>query len=197
MPDYSSFGKIFKATDAPSTGGALPPIPEKPPEPVKPQASWLPQYDERVPERTMFHGSNSESISGSFEPGKRDSGWFGQGMYATMYPDYAARWGETVHAAPVPDIKYANVWTDSQYKDMSFDEAAKRAHESAGGHEGWINNERAYSKAFRDALMSEGVQGVRVGIGGRPDAEIVIFDPDTAGVQMTPFASRLLGHSKK
>mgnify|MGYP000393775672 CR=1 FL=1 len=65
MPDYTAFSKVFNAMQggAKTSGGSLPPIPSPPPEVPKPQASWLPQYDERVPEKMMFHGSNSDSNS--------------------------------------------------------------------------------------------------------------------------------------
>lgn len=159
---------------------------------VKPKSLWLPEYDQSSSGRTMYHGSDSDAISGPFVAGKRDSGWFGEGMYGSMYPEYASRWGKNVFSAPVPDVPLAEIWTDEGYRKMFFDDAAQRAHDAAGGHEGWVGDERAYSKAFRDALLSDGVQGVRVGIGGHPDAEIVLFDPDAAGVTLTPFSSRVL-----
>jgi hypothetical protein len=139
----------------------------------------------------MIHGSDSDEISGPFVAGKRDSGWFGPGMYATMYPEYASRWGKNLYSAPIPNIRWAEMWTDADYRNMSFDPAAKRADEAAGGSEAFVRDEKAYSKQFRDALMSQGFGGIRVGIGGHPDAEIVVFDPDAAGVTLKPFASRV------
>lgn len=162
-----------------------------------PKPLWLPAYDKRVPGNLMFHGSNNSSISGPFTPGLRDSGWFGRGMYTTMYPEYAARWGSHLHAAPLPDVPFANVWTDSAYKQMHFDAPSDKAHKAAGGHEAWFDNEDAYSRAFRDSLLHDGIGGVRVGIGDHPDAEIVIFDPDAAGVKLSPFASRFPGSGAK
>ena len=156
-----------------------------------PKSLWLPSYDRRVPEGLMFHGSDSAEISGPFVPGRRDSGWFGRGMYATKYPEYASRWGSNVYASPVPDVPFAHIWTDDGYRQMHYDKAAKRADARAGGSDAFADDERAYSQAFRDALMADGYGGVRVGIGGHPDAEIVIFDPDKAGVVLSPFASRM------
>ena len=152
---------------------------------AKPKSLWLKQYDGNPDPRMMFHGSNSPSIEGQFVPGKRDSGWFGSGMYTTMYPEYASRWGQNLYAAPLPDARFAEAWTD--YRNTYFDEAARRADKSAGGTPAWLDNQRDYSQAFRDALLSDGYQGMRVGIGEHPDAEIVIFDPESLGVRLSPY----------
>lgn len=154
-------------------------------------SQFLPSYDKRLPEPLFLHGSTSREIEGRFEPGRRDHGWFGRGMYGTAYPEYAARWGENIHAAPIPDIRWAELWTD--YRDSAYDPLTKHAHEMAGGNERLVSDERGYSDAFRSALMDKGVQGVRVHLGNHPDAELVVFDPEDAGVRLRPFASRRPG----
>lgn len=158
-----------------------------------PQAGsvWLPgrAYDARMPERLFLHGSDSDAIQGPFVPGRRDFGWFGRGMYGTAYPSYASRWGKNLYASPMPDIRWAELWTD--YHNSAYDPMTKRAHDLAGGDERWIRDERGYAQAFRDALMDKGVQGVRVHLGDHPDAELVVFDPDESGVRLAPFGSRL------
>jgi hypothetical protein len=155
-----------------------------------PQAGsvWLPTYDKRMPERMFLHGSDSAAIEGPFVPGRRDSGWFGRGMYGTVYPSYASRWGKNLYASPMPDIKWAELWTD--YHNAAYDPLTKHAHDVAGGDARWNRDERGYSQAFRDALMDKGVQGVRVHLGDHPDAELVVFDPEESGIRLSPFASR-------
>lgn len=104
MPDYSSFGKIFKATDAPSTGGALPPIPDKPK-----IAGYLPApktaVDEPIDAEFMPHGDDgiidaefTVIPANAYQP-SGDGVIVGGGLWKPEFDSYTDSAMDTLHTA--------------------------------------------------------------------------------------------------
>ncbi len=125
----------------------------------------------------LFHGSNSEQISGPLRTNERDSGWFGSGFYLTAYPEYAKRWGNNVYKMIIPHGNFAHVVVEGNYKKINYIGDTNKANELAGGTEGWIENEHVWSQKFTSALKSMGYDGIRVEMNGNPDVEVLVFNP--------------------
>ncbi len=142
----------------------------------------------------LYHGSKSPKIVGQLICNDRDSGWFGSGFYLTAYPDYAKRWGQYVHEMLVPTGKYAEVQSTQDYNKISYLGDAEAANQIAGGTEGWIANEHAWSQAFTGYLKKMGYLGVRVHLGEYQDAEVLVFDP--SHIQVIPNASNTQNQAK-
>jgi hypothetical protein len=141
--------------------------------------NWLlkQQFLEFADPSILYHGSDSEKIVGGLYANERDSGWFGSGFYLTAYPDYAQRWGKYIHKMIPPVGKYAEVNATNGYKNIEYVGDAKKANEMAGGTVKWIENEHLWSKMFQSSLKDMGYIGVRVGIDGWKDVEVLVFEP--------------------
>ena len=141
--------------------------------------------DEAVGGNFLYHGSESANISGPLRTSERDSGWFGSGFYLTAYPEYTKRWGQFVYRTPWPKGDFAMVTVIGNYAEIIFDKNGQLANDYAGGLDGWIRDEDAWSAKFKEFLVKNRFVGVRVAFDNKPDVEVVIFDPNTAGVKLT------------
>lgn len=128
----------------------------------------------------LYHGSNSDKMTGGLRIGQRDSGWYGKGFYLTAYPEFAKRWGKYIHRMSVPQGKYAEILIQGNKTTYLGD--AEKANQEAGGTEAWIDNEDAWSTAFTNSLRKMGYDGVRVHEGEYKDVEVVVFNPATIAV---------------
>lgn len=127
----------------------------------------------------LYHGSSSSKLVGKLRVGKRDSGWFGSGFYLTQYPDYAKRWGDNIHTIEVPDsLKLAKVNAPDGYSKLEFLGDSEIANKRAGGINGWISDEDAWSKSFTAELKRMGYDGVTLTLDSYEHAEVVIFEPE-------------------
>jgi len=128
-----------------------------------------------------FHGSSS-ALVGAIRINERDSGWFGNGFYATAFEEYALRWGKVLNTVELPEGNYAEVLVEGNYKKVVWQGLAATADQKAGGSIGWVENEFLYSQNLTKELIALGFIGVKVHFGEIKDVEVVVFDASTIRV---------------
>ena len=128
-----------------------------------------------------FHGSSS-ALVGAIRINERDSGWFGNGFYATSSQEYAFRWGKVLNTVELPEGNYAEVVVIGNYDKIQWLGLANDANENAGGWLAWMENEALYSENLTKAFVALGFIGVRIHFGENKDVEVVVFDVSTIKV---------------
>lgn len=128
-------------------------------------------------QRVLYHGTGSEKIEGPLMTNTNDPGWFGKGFYATAYLEHAKVYGKHVFEVTTTATKFAEIQIVGQYDKAIYIGDAEEADRIAGGTEKWLQNDSEWAKRFTDVLKSKGYEGIRVSMNGKPDAEVVIFDP--------------------
>jgi len=127
-------------------------------------------------ELTFYHGTNN-IIDGDFRLSQNDPGWFGRGVYVTSYPEHAKIYGKYVYKVSVNCNKFAEVIVSDNYKKAIYVGDAKIANEKASGNKNFLQNDFEWSNLFSDNLKGMGYCGIKITLNGKPNAEVVIFDP--------------------